>query len=213
MSGIISDIAKGIVKGGVAALDQGSIFLSILNELNSGEYKRRLNDFINNVDSQLKEIKELQIQQMTDNQMFATVLYLTGQMALKTSDAKRKLLSRAVVNSHNSKLSEERVIMLLNCIDKYTMTHLNLLHFLQNPKVYYSDNPYMGSPMSIYDKCNPKRDKSLDNIVIRDLYADGLINTDSLNNTVTGAGMLEKYTTVLGDDMIGFFGISISDFQ
>ncbi len=215
MSGILSNIAKGLMKGGVSILDQGSFFLTIVEELKSGEYRRRLDDFMNHVDSQLEAIKELQIQQMVDNQLFATVLYIAGQMALKTNDAKRKLLANAVVNSHNSNLSEERVIMLLNCIEKYTMSHLNLLHFLHNPKLYYQGDGFsMGSTMSIYDRINRNRDKSLDNIVIQDLHSDGFINVDSnsLNTTSTSAGMLEKRTTGLGDDMISFFGITKFDY-
>ena len=38
-------------------------------------------------------------------------------------------------------------------------------------------------------------------------YADGFIDTDSLNAMVSSSGMVEKHTTSLGDDMIEFFGI------
>lgn len=65
----------------------------------------------------------------------------------------------------------------------------------------------MGSPMTIYNDYYPNRDKSLDNIVIKDLHADGLIDTDSLNSTMTRDGCLSKRTTDLGDNMITFFGI------
>lgn len=61
--------------------------------------------------------------------------------------------------------------------------------------------------MTIYYDYYPNTDKSLDRIVIRDLYADGFIDTDSLNAMVSSSGMVEKHTTSLGDDMIEFFGI------
>ena len=117
-------------------------------------------------------------------------------------------MANAVANSATTRLSEERVVILLNCIEKYTLSHLKLLRFLQNPKEYNpKEDISMGAPMRIYNDYYAKRDKSLDNVVIRDLYADGLINTDSLNSIVSKNGMLEKRTTALGDDMIQFFGI------
>ena len=75
-------------------------------------------------------------------------------------------------------------------------------------KEYNPKDSYMGgSTMTIYYDYYPNTDKSLDRIVIRDLYADGFIDTDSLNAMVSSSGMVEKHTTSLGDDMIEFFGI------
>ena len=65
----------------------------------------------------------------------------------------------------------------------------------------------MGSPMSIYDVIYPNRDKSLDRIVVRDLFADGLITIDSLNVTMSSSGIVEKRTTDLGDDFLYFYKI------
>jgi hypothetical protein len=209
MSGILSDMAKGIVKEGVSLLVPGcSPFISILDGLKSGVYQRRFEDFQAKVDEQLSMMKDVQLQQLMDNQKFATVVFIAGQLALKTDEIKRKLLANAVVKTPSCTLTEDSVVILLNCIEKYTIPHLRLLRFLQNPKEYNPRDSYMGgSPMTIYDDYYPNRDKSLDNIVIRDLFADGLINTDSLNTTVSSAGMVEKRTTKLGDDMIYFFGI------
>ena len=53
-------------------------------------------------------------------------------------------------------------------------------------------------------------DKYLDRIIAGDLYADGMIDTDSLNTTMTWQGCIAKRTTQLGDEMISFFGIEKS---
>ncbi len=205
---MLSDIAKGTIKAGVSMLiPGGSPFISILGELKSGEYQRRFEDFQNKVDEQLKMIQDMQLQQLKDNQLFATVAYITGQLALKTNETMRKLLANAVVNAPSCGLVEDRVVILLNCIEKYTIPHLRLLRFLYNPKDYNPKELMLGSPMTIYDDIYPNRDKSIDNIIIRDLYDDGLIDTDSLNATVSWASCISPKTTSLGNDMISFFGI------
>ena len=136
------------------------------------------------------------------------MLLVSARLALKTNKEKAKLLANAVSNSATTTLAEERIIIMLNSIEKYTIPHLRLLRFLQNPKEYNPKNSYSaGSTMTIYYDYYPNMDKSLDSIVIRDLYADGFIDTDVLNAIVSSSGMVDKHTTKLGDDMIEFFGI------
>jgi len=83
----------------------------------------------------------IQIQQLIDNQMFATVVYIAGQLAFKTNDTNIKLLAHAVVNTPSCNLSEDTVVILLNCIERYSVRHLCLLRFLQNPE---ENNKFVG---------------------------------------------------------------------
>ena len=61
----------------------------------------------------------------------------------------------------------------------------------------------MGSPSQplsqVYPEVSPLRDKS-----INDLYNDGLMNTQSINISMTAQGMVAKRTTQLGDDFLSF---------
>ena len=215
MSGVLTDIVKGAAKVGASWLVPGSSpFISILDELRSGEFQRRFEDFQEKVDEQLKMMKEVQLQQLKDNQLFATVLYIAGQLALKTNEIKRQLLANAVVNAPSCTLSEDSVVILLNCIEKYTLRHLRLLRFLQDPKEYKKKNYYMTtSTMQIYYDCYSNDNEALDRIVVKDLYADGMITTDSLFVMASVDGCLEKKTTLLGDAMIDFFGITDKTLQ
>ena len=209
MSGVLSDITKGAAKGGTSLFVPGSsLLLSIIDELKSGEFKRRFEDFQVKVDDQLRMMKDVQLQQLKDNQMFATVLYIAGQLALKTSETKRQLLANAVVNAPSCTLSEDTVVILLNCIEKYTIRHLRILRFLQNPKEYQKRDYYgTTSTMQIYYDYYSKDNEALDRIIVNDLYADGMITSNSLFTMATVQGCLEKQTSSLGDAMIEFFGI------
>jgi len=209
MSGVLSDITKGAAKGGTSLfIPGGSFLISIIDELRSGEFNRRFEDFQTKVDDQLKMIKDVQLQQLKDNQMFATVLYIAGQLALKTNETKRQLLANAVGNAPSCTLSEDTVIILLNCIEKYTVRHLRVLRFLQNPKEYQKLDYYgTTSIMQIYYDYYSKDNEALDRIIVNDLYADGMITSDSLFTMATVQGCLEKQTSSLGDAMIVFFEI------
>ena len=77
-------MVKGAAKAGASWLVPGSSpFISILDELRSGEYQRRFEDFKEKVDKELRMLKDVQLQQLKDNHMFATVMYIAGQLALK----------------------------------------------------------------------------------------------------------------------------------
>lgn len=204
----IEDGFVGTVKGVISTIPAASILVSAYEEMQSGIYKRRMDEWKEAVEERLCKLENDVINNLPNNDIFATVLLISAQLALKTNKEKAKLLANAVSNSATTALSEERVIILLNSIEKYTIPHLRLLRFLLNPKEYNPKDSYMGgSTMTIYYDYYPNTDKSLDRIVIRDLYADGFIDTDSLNAMVSSSGMVEKHTTSLGDDMIEFFGI------
>lgn len=204
----IEDGFVGTVKGVISTIPGASILVSAYEEMQSGIYKRRMDEWKEAVEERLGKLENDVVNSLPHNDIFATVLLISAQLALKTNKQKANLLANAVSNAATTALSEERVIILLNCIEKYTIPHLRLLRFLQNPKEYNPKDNYMGgSTMTVYYDYYPNTDKSLDSIVIRDLFADGFIDTDSLNVGVSSSGMVEKHTTALGDDMIRFFGI------
>ena len=210
MSGVLSDLVKGAAKAGASWFVPGSSpFIFILDELRSSEYQRRFDDFKEKVDEQLRMMKDVQLQQLKDNQMFATVMYIAGQLALKTNETKRQFLANAVVNTPSCTLSEDSMVIMLNCIEKYTLRHLRLLRFLQNPKEYKKKDYFMTtSTMQIYYDYYSKDNEALDRIIANDLEADGMITSGSLFWMATVDCCFEKKTTLLWDAMIDFFGIT-----
>lgn len=203
-----NDFAFGTVKAVLSTIPGLSSFMTIWEEIKYGEYKRRLEEFMSSVDSKLNMLTDMQLNSLKSNQLFATVLLISGQLAMKTNDEKRKLLANATVNSAKTNLSEDRVIVLLNCFEKYTLQHLKMLRFLQNPQEYTKEDFFLGgSPAQIYEKYYPHSNKDLDRIIIRDLYQDGFSTVDSIYTNCMSSGVLSKKTTSLGDDFIHFFMI------
>ena len=209
---IVSNVVEGVMKEYMSSYSlEGSILTSILGEIKNGILHDRMDEWKKSVENKLEMLRDIQLDQLSKNQVFANVLFISGQLALKTNKQKIKLLANAVGNTATTDLREERIVILLNCIEKYTISHLRMLFFCQNPRKFISEEPYMGSPITYYHKCFPENNSDLDRIINRDLYLDGMIDTESLSVTVTGKGCLEKRTTALGDDMISFFGIEMDN--
>ena len=205
---IVKNALKGSAKGLISTIPGGSLLISIVDEIQNGIFQERFDEWKETVEERLGELEDSVINELPRNELFATVLLISAQLALKTNKLKTRFLANAVANSAMTPLPEEHVIILLNCIEKYTLPHLKLLRFLQNPKEHCAwEDAIMGGLMSLYNNYYPERDKSLDRIITRDLYTDGLITTDSLFVTTTFNGTVEKKTTALGDEMIRFFGI------
>ena len=132
----IGDLTIGVTKAALSTIPAISPFITIWDSLKSGEYKRRADNFVQDIESRLDFMRDIELDRLKQNQLFATVLYISGQLAIKTNDEKRKLLANAVVNTATTTLSEDRVVILLNCFEKYTLQHLRMLRFLHNPSEY-----------------------------------------------------------------------------
>lgn len=132
----IKDAVVGGVKGILATMPVGSVVMSIAQEVQNGILQRRFEDWKEKVDEKLGNLEEEIRHKLPDNEIFATVLLLSAQMAIKTNDEKRSYLANAVKNAATTNISEDRIVVLLNCIDKYTLTHLKLLRFLKSPGEY-----------------------------------------------------------------------------
>lgn len=67
-------------------------------------------------------------------------------------------------------------------------------------------NYYMGSPKTVLFDVYPElrsKEAYVDKIV-KELYSDGLMNTDNLNCTMTSSGMLASRVSKIGQDFINF---------
>ena len=112
----IEDGFVGTVKGVISTIPGASILVSAYEEMQFGIYKRRMDEWKEAVEERLCMLENDVINSLPNNDIFATVLLISAQLALKTNKEKAKLLANAVSNSATTALSEERVIILLNSI-------------------------------------------------------------------------------------------------
>ena len=116
-------------------------------------------------------------------------------------------LANAVVNSLDPDIDEEKLIVFLSLLDKYTISHIKIIYFFNNPKRFdgISSSSYMmGSPSTPLFQVYPELNNGLFKKIYDDLYTDGMVNTENLNVTMTGSGMVAKRTSQLGDEFLNF---------
>ena len=69
-----------------------------------------------------------------------------------------------------------------------------------------------GSIMTYFEGSYPDFDRKREELILNDLYRDGLIDTNS-NGMVSSSGMEAKRTTDLGDLFISFFNVKKEDYE
>ena len=164
------------------------------------EWKRALEERLSAVEETLENIG--------NNELFTTALIKGTELAMRTARGEKlSYLANAVVNTIGQDLDEERLIVFLDLIDKYTVSHIKIINFFYDPTRFEgtsSSSYMMGSPTTPLFSVYPELNNDLFNKIYKDLYIDGMVNTENLNCTMTGSGMVAKRTTKLGDQFLSF---------
>lgn len=97
----------------------------------------------------------------------------------------------------------------MDMLESYTVLHIKILHFFDNPVAFNGVNAanyYIGSPIHPLCDAFPELlgQDVIINKVVKDLYSNGLMNTENLNCTMSANGMVAKRTTQMGSDFIKF---------
>lgn len=202
------DIVEATAKGVLSAIPYASSFLQAVDTIKTNVIQRRFESWKQLVDERLATLDESQKEAAYRDDCFATALMRATQMAAETSEEKMAYLANAVQYVAENSISEDHMIIFLNCLQRYTVSHFLILEYFEDPSKYSEPGKsyWGGSVMTFFDNRYPSFDKSIQRIILRDLFQDGFSNTDS-NGTVSGNGMMEKRTTILGDEFLHFCGI------
>lgn len=185
----------------------GALITSVYDTVKGNCLKRRQEVWKNTLEERMSSI-ETTLEEIGDNESFATALIKSTELAMRTAkQEKMNYLANAVVNSFELDIEEEKLIIFMDLLDKYTISHIKILQFFYNPKQFIesSGSSYMmGSPTTLLFQTYPELENQMFKKIYNDLYVDGMVNTENLNITMTGSGMVAKRTTPLGDDFLNF---------
>lgn len=187
----------------------GTLITSIWDSVKSNCAKKRLLEWQNLVETRLSKL-EITLEEVGSNEQFTTAIYYATEMAIKTAEQKKmEYLANAVINSLLYDIDESVMMMFLEMVDKYTILHINILVYFQNPRRFVdltNNTITLGSPKrflyQVYKEM--ENNDSLVNKVVKDLYNDGLIGSADLNVTMTIDGMLAPRTTKLANQFVEF---------
>lgn len=199
------EIATKTALGSVPVL--GNLYSSVVDAVKSECLAKRYRKWVETVENRLLSL-ETTIEDLGQNDLFVSALLKASELAMKTSrEEKINFLANAVVNSLNPSMDEEKLIVFLDLLDKYTVSHIKIIYFFHNPKSFEGIDSYehsMGSPSTPLFHIYPELNNDLFKKIYKDLYVDGMITLENINITMTGSGMISKRTTPIGDDFLKF---------
>lgn len=191
----------------------GALITAVYDAVKGNVLSRRQEEWKKVLEERLSNLEDT-LDNIGNNELFTTALIKTTEIAMRTAkEEKRLYLANAVVNTTSLDLNEEKLIVFLDLLDKYTISHIKIINFFFKPSRFegVSSSSYMmGSPKTPLFDIYPELDNDLFNKIYNDLYTDGMVNTKDLNCTMTGAGIIAKRTTPLGDEFLDFIKCSIS---
>lgn len=201
------DVIEGVAKTVLSEVPYVKYFTQVVDSIKGNVLQRRYEQWQEKVGKRISELSQEVSSKLGENDSFATMLIKATELASKTNGMKMDYLANAVKYTAENEIDEDNLIIMLNCIEKYTLSHILILNYLQNPSLYSNGKQYIaGGLFTYFDDYYPDFNKAFQDIILKDLFRDGLVNTDT-GGSMTSAGMEAKRTTELGDLFITVFGI------
>ena len=225
----IKPLITGSVKGLVSQIPfAGPIICGIYDEVVTVSYQKRIEDWLKYLDERLEQLEHSFIGLVDDvtlidkirgNELFISCFLQTSQYVIRDHHEDKKVLfANALLKTIDpSDLAEDRILVFIELINRYTISHLRLLHFLDDPKARATEKGvdckkyYMGGIEAVLKDVDPDL-ISIDKfhyLILRDLFNNGLISIENFGGTMTASGMLASRTTDLGKSFIRFVFESI----
>lgn len=185
--------------------------------------EKRRDAWIRRIAIRLQELETnvggLCIAKLPDYEAFITTMMYASQAAIRTHQAEKlEALQNIVLQAAMPNPPDEDIqLMFINFLDTMTSWHLIILKFLDAPEQWALEK---GITFPSWSMCGIKtvieftfpelkhREEFLRQIV-KALYSQGLINTDSIGVTMTASGATAPQTTKLGHQFIQYISSPI----
>lgn len=180
-------------------------FNAVYDDVKNNVLLNRLEKWKDDIVSRLEKV-ENDYQDLISNESFATTLIKTSELAVKTgSDEKRQLLANALINTYVHKIDEEKMIIFLSLIEKYTLLHIEIIKYLHDEymKERFPNNNSI-SFMSLFRYKFSAVDNAYLEKTVFDLQNDSLVSKFREDAKVEFCRKRFKLLTKLGDDFYDY---------
>lgn len=201
------DLFQGVTDAIIGQIPVASFFLTAIDNVRNNILKRKFVEWQEMVEKRLSTLEKSVFSDLGNNETFATTLLKTSELAIQSSSKKNEYLANAVKYTAENNIDEDLLIIFLNLISKYSLAHIAVLKYFQEPSLYREENDDF--PMPIIN-ISPKLNYVLNDVVTNELHKDGLLKSNNCtefifkrNSIITGS----NGTTKLGNQFLDFFGI------
>lgn len=213
------DIAHTAAAAGLSAIPVvGGPAAAIFSAVIVPPLQKRRDDWIESIAERLKDLEDrvddLDLADLKDNEGFITTVMHASQAAIRNHDEEKlEALRNAILNAALPTAPDDDLqLMFLDYVDRLTPWHLRILAFFDDPKGWAERNDVtfsrmtMGAPAHILEEGYPELAdrKEFYAQVVKDLFARGLMNTDSLDTTMSEQGIYARRTSAMGREFLQF---------
>ena len=201
------DTLEIVGKTALSAIPGGALITSVYDTVKDNCLSKRQEKWRTALEERLVKLENT-LEEIGNDEFFTTALVKATELAMRTAkEEKMAYLANSVINSLNPDLNEEKLIVFLDLLDRYTVSHIKILYFFFEPKRFdgIDSNTYiMGSPSTPLFHVYPELNNELFEKIYADLYNDGMVTLKNLNTSMTGSGMVAKRTTAIADEFLKF---------
>jgi len=212
------DILYSTIKVGLGSIPiLGSAATELFGLVVTPPLDKRRQKWMNEVAEKLKLLEgnnQVDFKNLSQNEQFVDAIIQATSIAIKTSEHEKIIaLKNAVINvALNETLEKTKSQIFLNLIDSFTVWHITILTFFDNPKAWFKKNEktppnlVMGNISSVLKSAFPSltgQDELVD-LIWNDLLNAGLHYTNGLKTMMSGDATLDNRTTELGKEFIQF---------
>ena len=219
------DAAHTVVKAGLAAIPiVGGPAAEIFAAIVVPPLTKRRDEWVRLIAEALKELQRrvdgFSVEALAQNDVFVTTLLNASQAAVRThQEEKLEALRNAVLNAGLPNPPEEDLqLMFVRFIDELTAWHLRVLKFFDDPRAWGRARGITfpdwisASAAAALNHAFPDLEKRGDFglQLVRDLFARGLMSTESINVMVTAEGIFASRATAMGKQFLAFIASPVA---
>jgi len=212
------DIVHSLVKGGLGAIPViGSLAVEVFGLLVTPPLDKRRAEWMNEVAQKLKDLeerKEIDFEELQNNDQFIDVVLQATSYALKTSESEKiKAFQNAIINTAIGDTPDKTISQIfLNQLDNFTVWHIKILKFIDDPRMWFQQanrtppSFMIGSLSNVLFEAYPELNDQNDmvSVIWNDLRTAGLHGTGDLNAIMSEDGTLSSRTTSLGKKFLDY---------
>ena len=195
----------------------GSAAIELFSTIVTPPIESRRNSWMEEVGRALQKLIEKDdklVERLQNDQDFVDTLLTASQLALQTSQQlKLSALKNAVINSTaQNSVDTATKMMFMNIIDSLTDWHIRILDLFNDPNDWAMRNNHSfpsyqsAGLVNILESAFPelKDKREFYDLINKDLYNSGLMNTDSFHTTMSSNGLMQKRSTGFGAQFLKF---------
>jgi hypothetical protein len=211
------DIAHSTARAVVGMIPGGSIALEFFNNVVVPPLEKRRQKWMEEVAEAIRKLEQnrgVKAEDLPGNETFVSTVMQATQIAIRNHEQEKlDALRNAVLNSSLPFApSDSLQQMFLAWVDRYTIWHLRILALFDDPKAWFTTRSrrfplqMMGSLGQILTSAYPElqNQRAFYDLIAKDLWNNGLMNTDGLHVTMTASGTEASRTSDIGKQFLRF---------